>query len=56
LPVRGGKLKGIIQKPPPGDYGRPFAVLRESTADLVQFVLREDKKLFPTEATYKRAK
>jgi hypothetical protein len=54
--VRGGKLKGFIQKPAPGSYGSPFAQLQESTADLVQFVLREDKQLFPARRTFKRVK
>jgi hypothetical protein len=54
--VRGGKLKGIIRKPPPGDYGSPFAQLQESTADLVQFVLREEKHLFPARRTFKRVR
>jgi hypothetical protein len=54
--VLGGKLKGIIQKPPPGDHGWPTALLQESTADLMQFVQREDKKLFPTKGTLKRVR
>jgi hypothetical protein len=54
--VRQGKLKGIIQQPPPNTYGSPTALLQESRADLVQFVLREDQKVFPTQGTFKRVK
>jgi hypothetical protein len=54
--VRRGKPKGVIREPPPGTYGGPFAVLQESTADLVQFVLREDTKLFAKKGTLKRVK
>jgi hypothetical protein len=54
--VRAGKLKGVIQQPEPGTYGGPIAVLKEPTCDLVQFVLREDKQLFPIKGSFRRVK
>ena len=53
--VRRGKLKGTIQDTG-GKYSWPTALLKESTANLAQFVLREDKKLFPTQGKFKRVK
>lgn len=52
--VQRGKLKGIIKKPAPGDFGSPAAVLQESTAELVQFLLREDERVFKTKGVFKR--
>lgn len=54
--VRAGKLKGIFRQPQPGTYGEPIAVLREPTQDLVQFVLREDRQLFPIKGMFRRVK
>jgi hypothetical protein len=54
--VHAGRLKGVIQQSTPGTFGGPIAVLKEPTQNLVQFVLREDKQLFPTKGRFRRVK
>jgi hypothetical protein len=54
--VMDGKLKGSVQESGSNLYRWTNAVLQETSADLTKFIAREDKQLFPTQATFKRVK